>query len=728
MSDTIPTWAEQSIGEEGTSHKPKGPGSQWQTLSVGPDLVRSLLLRKFKNPTPIQRASIPSALSAPPRDVLAMARTGSGKTLAYLIPLLQRLGSDHSPSTNPRALILCPSRELAVQILSVGKDLARGMIRGKAREGESLKWALIMGGESMEGQFEKMSGNPDILFEMGFDTQLREILSRLPTTRQNLLFSATLPSSVAEFAKAGLNNPLLIRLDADHKISPDLDLRFLAVKPIEKDAGLLVLLRDGIGIASNTPTHDQQPQAIVFVSTKHHVDYVSELLKAAGYRTSHIYSSLDQSARQQQLYLFRKRSTDVLVVTDVAARGLDIPIMDHVINYDFPPGPRVFVHRVGRTARAGRRGTAWSLVTREDWPYLFDLQTFLGPSRIGQDREILKGFPQDEMSENMEYISSSLDEVAPHLAAQRDVKRKGQAMFERSRGKAAVNSYRKAKLLGQHMGDRLSSFPIDLSFRKQHTIPDSLARDKLVASLAAYAPNETILELGRRGDTESSVLMKKRRKLVRERKRPKTEEQREVEEEDRPETSRREVYSTRSFRDPDFFMTHAQPGAAAEKGYSLKSGASLPEAINASTIDMTADEGTAARAQKASQLSWDRKKRKFVTPTIGADNKKMIRSESGSLLPASYNSGRYTAWKSRKRTVNTATNRDRQIAEIASRTAHSMTSDTSDNVRSNRDVGRSHQRQSDSGLLSADRIRQHRAQKQKRLAKTGRAAKREHRG
>ncbi|WWC87190.1 uncharacterized protein L201_002076 [Kwoniella dendrophila CBS 6074] len=723
VESETPDWADQNATEQSSSHRAKGPGSQWQALNVGQDLIKSLLMRKFKTPTPIQRASIPGALSAPPRDILAMARTGSGKTLAYLIPLLERLGSTHSLTGNPRALIMCPSRELAVQILSVGKDLARGMVKGKGKDRENLKWALIMGGESMEGQFEKMSGNPDILFEMGFDVQLREILSRLPSTRQNLLFSATLPSSVAEFAKAGLVNPLLIRLDTEHKISPDLDIRFLSVKPTEKDAGLLILLRDAIKINNQDAGNQDRPQAIVFVSTKHHVDYVSELLKAAGYRISHIYSSLDQSARQQQMHHFRKRFTDVLVVTDVAARGLDIPVMDHVINYDFPPGPRVFVHRVGRTARAGRKGTAWSLVTRDDWPYLFDLQTFLGFTRIGEDADILKTFPQDNVSEQMEFIIQGLDEEAPHLVAQREVMRKGQAMFERSRGKASPNSYRKAKLLGQSLGGRPSSFPVDSSLCSSTFTPNIEARERLVASLAAYAPSETIFELGRRGETENSQLMQKRRKLIAGRKNAVKADNLAPKDEDEAVLGKESTAQTKSFRDPSFFMSHTKIGAAAEEGYSLRSGASLPEAISASTLDMTADEGSAARAQKASQLSWDRKKRKFVQSTVGADNKKMIRSESGALLPASYSSGRYTAWKQKRRIVNpphsTSDSQDR---------AHDRTKKSANSrgeILSMSGVRREHG--SGSSLFSAPKIRQQRLDKQMRISRTGRSSKKSRR-
>ncbi|WWD00268.1 hypothetical protein V866_007177 [Kwoniella sp. B9012] len=710
-STNIPSWADQSGSELMQSSKPKGPGSQWKALNVGPDMIRSLLLRKFKNPTPIQRASIPGALSTPPRDILAMARTGSGKTLGYLIPLLERLGSTHSPSTSPRALIMCPSRELAMQILTVGKDLARGMTKGKGKETESLKWALIMGGESMEGQFEKMSKSPDILFEMGFDVQLREILSRLPSTRQNLLFSATLPSTVAEFAKAGLVNPLLIRLDTEHKVSPDLDLRFLSVKPTEKDAGLLVVLRDAIKIRSDSDKEVNQPQAIVFVSTKHHVDYVSELLKAAGYRTSHIYSSLDQIARQQQLHQFRKRFTDVLVVTDVAARGLDIPIMDHVINYDFPPGPRVFVHRVGRTARAGRKGTAWSLVTRDDWPYLYDLQTFLGSARLGDDAAMLKAFPQDSISENIEYISSGLDEIAPHLQSQREVMRKGQAMFERSRGKASAASYRKAKSLGRLLSGQTFTPPIEPSLVDSDNASTMAARNRLVASIAAYAPNETVLELGRRGETDNSILMQKRRKLVNSRKKLAAEETSAVD--DKPQLSydKDDFLMAKSFRDPNFFMDHSQSGAASERG-----GVSLPEALSATTLDMTADEGSSARAQKASQLSWDRKKRKFIKATVGSDNKKMIRSESGSLLPASYNSGRFSSWKSKRRAVNHESSSSPR-SQTSSGPLNSNEIPQTSSFKKPITPARS------SGLLSANTVRSQRVRKQQRVAKTGRTPK-----
>ncbi len=224
-------------------------------------------------------------MSQPPRDVVGMARTGSGKTLAYLIPLINRLNGRHSRTFGIKSLILCPSRELAVQILRVGKEIARGWKadpgEGQDSRGEAIRWAMIVGGESLDEQFSIMSNNPDVviatpgrmlhltvemnldlksveyvvfdeadrLFEMGFAEQLEEMLLRLPPTRQTLLFSATLPKQLVEFAKAGLQaNPKLVRLDADSKISSDLRMAFFSVKPSEKEAALLLLLRDVIGV------------------------------------------------------------------------------------------------------------------------------------------------------------------------------------------------------------------------------------------------------------------------------------------------------------------------------------------------------------------------------------------------------------------------------------------------------------------------------------------------
>ena len=312
----------------------------------------------------------------------------------------------------------------------------------------------------------------DRLFEMGFSTALNEILHRLPTTRQTLLFSATLPKSLVDFAKAGLQDPKLVRLDADSKISTDLRMSFFSVKQVEKDACLLILLRDVIKVPLGGPiegegeqsskgkgkgkeTHHAAPhQTLIFVATKHHVEYVSNMLSTAGYAVSHIYGSLDQAARVDQLERFRSGRTNLLVVTDVAARGIDIPVLANVVNYDFPSGARIFVHRVGRTARAGRTGWAWSFVSATELPHLLDLQLFLGRplrstvdvtagERSYVDSLILGAFPRSKIDDETEYVRG-LDNENRSLASMRDVMRKGQGMYERSRGKASQASYKRS--------------------------------------------------------------------------------------------------------------------------------------------------------------------------------------------------------------------------------------------------------------------------------------------
>ncbi len=348
---------------------------------------------------------------------------------------------------------------------------------------------------------------------MGFDPQLHEILHRLPSDRQSLLFSATLPSSVAEFAKAGLNNPILIRLDTEHKVSPDLSLSFLSVKPHEKDAGLLVLLDRILEIRSDPRGEGESTQAIIFVSTKHHVEYVTTLLATAGYRVAHVYGSLDQVARQRQLETFRTGEKAVLVVTDVAARGLDIPVLENVVNFDFPSSSRVFVHRVGRTARAGRKGAAWSLVTRDDMPYFLDLEIFLGPI-IGAESCPCAHMPQNLVDDKVEYILHSLDEASPQLALLRQVMLKGQAMFDRSRSKASRQAYRAAKANDKCIGPggHFSSTHPAFALAKTGEALGDQAR--LIASVDRYRPNETVLEIRARGQNTSSHLMQARRRLL----------------------------------------------------------------------------------------------------------------------------------------------------------------------------------------------------------------------
>ena len=290
-----------------------------------------------------------------------------------------------------RALILSPTRELAMQTAKFLKNM------GKFTD---LRHALLVGGDSMEDQvcgcvcvcvcvcphtfpfsfpllnapppfpqFSALAYNPDIiiatpgrlmhmlsevkdfklgfiemlvfdeadrLFEMGFVDQLREIVQQVPEERQTLLFSATMPKLLVEFSRAGLKSPQLVRLDVDTKVSSELRMVFFTVRPSDKYAALLWVMHELL---------PQDQQAMVFVSTRHHVELVCSLLRLSGSEALPVYGMLDQTARNHNLARFRSRKVRFLVVTDVAARGIDIPLLDNVVNFDFPDKPKLFVHR-----------------------------------------------------------------------------------------------------------------------------------------------------------------------------------------------------------------------------------------------------------------------------------------------------------------------------------------------------------------------------------------------
>uniref|UniRef100_A0A2P2I3K8 RNA helicase n=1 Tax=Hirondellea gigas TaxID=1518452 RepID=A0A2P2I3K8_9CRUS len=360
-------------------------------MSFSKPVFEGIMRVGYKTPTPIQRTAIPVILSG--QDVVAMARTGSGKTACFLLPMFEAL-KGHVAHTGPRALILEPTRELAEQTLRFAVKL--GKFTG-------LHCALVVGGDSMDQQFGALHKHPDILiatpgrlmhvcvemslrldsvqyvvfdeadrlFELGFREQLEETLSRLAPTRQTLLFSATLPQMLADFAKAGLTNPVMIRLDKDEKLSEHLKLAFFSIAPSFKLHLLLYILRHVV---------QSTEQVIVFVSTQLHVQYIEHVLGNLNLPCAGLYSAMDPTSRKINAAKFQKKIVNILVATDIAARGIDIPNLDYVINFNFPGTSRVFIHRVGRAARAGKSGVAISFVSSNEEAYMWDLHKFLGRS------------------------------------------------------------------------------------------------------------------------------------------------------------------------------------------------------------------------------------------------------------------------------------------------------------------------------------------------------------
>ena len=259
---------------------------------------------------------------------------------------------------------------------------------------------------------------------MGFAQQLRQICATMPEHRQTMLFSATMPKALVEFTKTGMmHDPTVVRLDSEVQVSAELRIGFLTCRSAEKDAVLLHLVRDVLPRMQGTDTtganaekdaeeleegggsdkkkkkkkkrekkpvgkHSKRGLTLIFAATRHHVEYLTLLLTTSGLSATQVYGNMDNTARTHNLSKFLNGTCPILVVTDVAARGIDIPLIDHVIHYAFPPSAKLFIHRSGRAARAGRIGYCWGLVDPEELPYMVDLHSFLGRKmRTGRPEE-----------------------------------------------------------------------------------------------------------------------------------------------------------------------------------------------------------------------------------------------------------------------------------------------------------------------------------------------------
>ncbi|KAI9361159.1 hypothetical protein DFJ73DRAFT_814172 [Zopfochytrium polystomum] len=711
----------KSVKAANRKHKKTGG---FQSMGLSYPIYSGILHKGYKVPTPIQRKAIPVIMDN--RDIVAMARTGSGKTAAFIIPLLEKLKS-HSARVGARGLILTPARELALQTLKFVKEL------GKHTD---LRACMLVGGDSLDEQFAAVASNPDIiiatpgrlmhliiemnidlktveyvvfdeadrLFEMGFAEQLHEILFKLPEARQTLLVSATLPKMLVDFAKAGLSDPALIRLDVDTKIGPDLQMLFFNVKSEEKDAALLYML-------STVIPADQQ--TIVFVATKHLVEYVHELLTKAGISNTYIFGSLDQVARNIHIAKFRNGDRKVLVVTDVAARGIDIPLLDNVINYDFPASSKLMVHRVGRVGRAGRKGIAFSLVCNDELPFLVDFQLFTARPLIyssvftdesAHAREpnyvsdiILGHLPQSALDVDRERIQEWLKQDVTLQTLQQGVKN-GYRMYYKTRGTAARESYIRAKEISEA---QLGVHPyigtlVGVAEVKRVSILDEIAR---------FRPPETVFEVGKRGmNSPEAVLMQLRRRQLSSAIEKKKSLLSGIHSESRAKqitaltTSKHEtgevdltvhIIMSEGFsnilkesfttipskkrkrgdgekksddsRDSDFYMSHFPKDSATERGYAVNasstSGSSVAQSFaeRASDVvmDVAGDDADGLRTSKRQKgaLVWDKKKHRFIRETTGGDNRKRIKTESGASVPASFKSDRFEKWQKRTRLV-----------------------------------------------------------------------------
>ncbi len=344
-------------------------------FNLHPALLRGVTDLGFTAPTPIQRDGIPPALTG--RDVIASAATGSGKTAAFALPILQRLLTTPRRGVT-RALVLAPTRELAEQITEQFNKLARHTpIKAMAVYGgvgmQPQERALRRGVEvivacpgrlldHMSRSYARLTGlevlvldEADRMLDMGFLPDIRRILDILPKANQTLLFSATLPAPIAELAKRLQNNPAQIDIERPSAPAALVEQSIFQVRQDLKSALLLELLR-GETIAN----------ALVFTRTKHRADRVADFLERNGVSCERVHGNRSQAQRTQAMNAFRDGRYRVLVATDVAARGLDIKSLSHVVNFDVPNAPDDYIHRVGRTGRAGATGEAFTFVAPEE--------------------------------------------------------------------------------------------------------------------------------------------------------------------------------------------------------------------------------------------------------------------------------------------------------------------------------------------------------------------------
>ncbi|XP_059154921.1 ATP-dependent RNA helicase DDX54-like [Physella acuta] len=680
-------------------NKNKKKSGGFQSMGLSHPVLKGILRRGYKVPTPIQRKTIPIILEG--KDVVAMARTGSGKTAAFLVPMFEKLKS-HS-SSGARAMVLAPTRELAIQTLKFTKEI--GKFTG-------LKAAVILGGDKMDDQFAAMHDHPDIiiatpgrllhilvemeiklkaieyvvfdeadrLFEMGFQDQLQEIIHRMPDSRQTLLFSATLPKSLIEFARAGLTDPTLLRLDVDAKLSENLKLSFLSCRDGEKCALLVYLLKHII-----LPTE----QTVVFAATKHHVEFLNMLLTQCGFSVTYIYSSLDPAARKINAAKFSLGKVKILIVTDLAARGIDVPLLDNVINFHFPAKPKLFVHRVGRVARAGRSGVAYSFLSPEEMSHFVDLHVFLGrPLKFvplgekvededGWFGEVPQSLIDDEDAELVQIIKDSIE-----LTSLVKVCSNAYRKYCKSRPAPATESTKRVKKMvedGVKVGihPKLNNLEVD----------EKGVRLEMLNALKNYKPKTTIFEINSTSKKMGLEVMKAKRALHDEilqknearrkerdnegasgstfssslfdhlgshkRKMSDEADQKDIEsvfdtivgsKSKRRKSEGSKTKPAPETKDKENFIYYRPADYASEKGLSISN--TFEREASSAVLDFTNED---ENNQNKKKRHWDRKKKKYVTDSTEQKNKK-IKTESGNWISASYKSNAYREWRTRNNT------------------------------------------------------------------------------
>ena len=369
---------------------------EFNTLNLHAHVAAGIKAAGFTSPTPIQARAIPPALKN--QDVMGLAQTGTGKTAAFVLPILQRLIKlPHGPV---RALVIAPTRELAEQIHQTFRTLGRET---------GLQCTSIYGGVNINPQFKKLRAGVEIvvacpgrlldhinqrtinlsnlevlvldeadrMLDMGFLPDIKKFIRHIPDTRQTLLFSATMPGGIRKLANDILQTPVTVQVDH----SAPANTVTHALYPVDQDLKSRLLLK----LLGKTDTES----VLVFTRTKHRAKRVGVQLEKAGYRAASLQGNLSQNKRQEALKGFRDGRYQVLVATDIAARGIDVSCISHVINFDMPDTTDAYTHRIGRTGRAAKTGDAFTFITREDDAMVRSIEHVLGEK---VERRTLEGF------------------------------------------------------------------------------------------------------------------------------------------------------------------------------------------------------------------------------------------------------------------------------------------------------------------------------------------------
>jgi len=400
-------------------------------LGLSDELLRAVNDSGYNEPTPIQRAAIPSVLMG--KDLIGIAQTGTGKTAGFVLPMIDILHHGRSRARMPRSLILEPTRELAMQVAEnfekYGKyhPLSMALLMGGVQMGDQVK-ALEKGVDVLiatPGRLMDLFGRgkimltdckllvideADRMLDMGFIPDIEEICSKLPRDRQTLLFSATMPPPIQKLAAKFLNDPKRVEVARPATANVNIEQRLVEVSTDKKKEALRDILR-----------HEEFKNAIIFCNRKTTVRELASSLKRSGFKVGQIQGDMDQSVRIAEFDRFKRDEINILVASDVAARGLDVKGVSHVINFDVPWQPDDYIHRIGRTGRAGMTGIAITLATRQDAEAIAGIEKLTGQkiSRTGKAAEAQA--PPEKAEERL--AKPKREKAAPRRERTREPKR-----------------------------------------------------------------------------------------------------------------------------------------------------------------------------------------------------------------------------------------------------------------------------------------------------------------